>query len=132
MISCTIDKFFKSEYGYYMKEAETSSSGSSYLPNGSEEGEQTIDELTKPNIKSVKFVRHKTAKEYDMGKHADGTPLQAMRVQMETARKIFTDLKGYGENFAFRERHFDRSNAVKIMLYTNFMFVNKTGMDLIV
>jgi hypothetical protein len=51
---------------------------------------------------------------------------------METARKIFTDLRSYGENFAFRERHFDRSNAVKIMLYTNFMFVNKTGTDLIV
>jgi hypothetical protein len=59
MISCTIDKFFKSEYGYYIKETEISSSGSS---SKSMDGEQTIVELTKPNIKSVKFVRHETAK----------------------------------------------------------------------
>jgi hypothetical protein len=49
---------------------------------------------------------------------------------METARKIFTDIRAYGENFDFRDRHFDRSNAVKIMLYPNYMFVNKTDTDI--
>lgn len=45
---------------------------------------------------------------------------------METQRKIFTNLRAYNENFDFRERHFDRSNAVKIMFYTKIMIVNKT------
>ena len=67
-----------------------------------------------------------------MGKKADGTPLESMRVQMETQRKIFTDLRAYNENFDFRDRHFDRSNAVKIMLYTNYMIVNKTEIDILI
>lgn len=46
---------------------------------------------------------------------------------METVRKIYTDLRSYNENFMFRERHFDRSSAVKIMLYPRFMVVNKTN-----
>jgi len=50
---------------------------------------------------------------------------------METVRKIFTDLKAYNENFQFRERSFDRSNAVKIMLYPKYMLVNKTSRDII-
>jgi hypothetical protein len=131
MISCTIDKFFKSEYGFFVKETESSTSGQS-IKSDSGDGQQTIDELTKPNIKSVTFVRHTTAREYDMGKKADGTPLESMRVQMETQRKIFTDLRAYNENFDFRDRHFDRSNAVKIMLYTNYMIVNKTEIDILI
>ena len=50
---------------------------------------------------------------------------------METVRKIFTDLKAYNENFQFRERIFDKSNAVKIMLYPKYIIVNKTKKDLI-
>ena len=45
---------------------------------------------------------------------------------METVRKIFQDLKAYYENFQFRDCHFDRSNAVKIMLYPKYMLVNKS------
>jgi hypothetical protein len=62
-------------------------------------------------------------------KTEDGRDLEKMQVHMETVRKIFTDLRSYNENFAFRERHFDRSNSVKIMLYTKYMVVNKTSLD---
>lgn len=55
-----------------------------------------------------------------------------MLVQMETVRKVYTDLQPYRENFQFRERHFDRSSAVKIMLYPRFMVVNKSDSDIII
>lgn len=49
---------------------------------------------------------------------------------METVRKIFTDIRAYNENFEFRDRFFDRSNSVKIMLYPKYMVVNKTSTDI--
>ena len=127
MISSTIDKFFKSDFGFYDPEPEESNKKSQI----NEGGDQVIDELTKPNIKGVKFYRHSTAEEYDKMQTADGKPLEVMQVHMETVRKIFTDLKAYNENFQFRERIFDKSNAVKIMLYPKYIIVNKTKKDLI-
>ena len=127
MISSTIDKFFKSDFGFYDPEPEESNKQSQI----NEGGDQVIDELTKPNIKGVKFYRHSTAEEYDKMQTADGKPLEVMQVHMETVRKIFTDLKAYNENFQFRERIFDKSNAVKIMLYPKYIIVNKTKKDLI-
>jgi hypothetical protein len=85
--------------------------------------------MSKPNVKSVKFYRHATPEEYNNMCTDDGKPLEKMQVHMETVRKIFTDIRAYNENFAFRERHFDRSNSVKIMLYAKYMVVNKTGTD---
>lgn len=55
-----------------------------------------------------------------------------MLVQMETVRKVYTELEQYRENFQFRERHFDRSSSVKIMLYPRFMVVNKCDQDIMI
>lgn len=98
MISSTIDKFFKSDFGFYDYESEKSSK-KSQKSQANEEGDQVIDELTKPNIKGVKFYRHSTPEEYNEMETADGEPLEVMQVHMETVRKIFTDLKAYNENF---------------------------------
>ena len=86
--------------------------------------------MTKPNIKSVKFYRHASPEEYDNMQTADGKDLEKMQVHMETVRKIFTDVRAYNENFEFRDRFFDRSNAVKIMLYPKYMIINKTTTDI--
>jgi len=58
-----------------------------------------IEDRSKPNIKGVKFMRYATDDEYNNNQKADGTPLEVMQVHMETVRKIYTDIKDYGENF---------------------------------
>jgi hypothetical protein len=44
-------------------------------------------------------MRYATDDEYNNNQKADGTPLEVMQVHMETVRKIYTDIKDYGENF---------------------------------
>ena len=126
MISTTIDKFFKSEFGFYDDVSEDAK------PLANEKGDQVIEDRSKPNIKGVKFMRYATDEEYNNNEKADGTPLEIMQVHMETVRKIYTDIKDYGENFQFRERVFDRSNAVKIMMYPRYVLVNKTKKNVII
>ncbi len=48
---------------------------------------------------------------------------------METVKNIFTDQVNYNGNFQYRDMHFNKSCAVKIMLYARFMIVNKTKRD---
>jgi hypothetical protein len=61
----------------------------------------------------------------------DGTPLEEMLMEMESVKKIFTNIKAYHENFIFRERLFDISNAKRIIMYPRYIVVNKTKKDLI-
>lgn len=131
MISCTIKKFFKGTYGVaasdrQRKDQEAQPSDESQL------SEEEIKNRLRFTTKSVKFVRHETPEEYDRGKRQDGAPLETMQVQMEPVRKVYTDIELYRENFQFRERHFDRSNAVKIMMYPRFVVVNKSDSDIII
>ena len=69
LLSCTVDKFFKSDWKFY---DEVTSS------QGKEDGDQVIGDSDRPNIKAVKFVRHATAREYDMNEREDGTELERM------------------------------------------------------
>jgi len=131
MISCTINKFFQGTFGFaaddrYDKTKEAQQSDESQL------SEEEIKNRRRFTTKSVKFVRHETPQEYDAGKRKDGGPLEKMQVQMETVQKVYTDIKLYRENFQFRERHLDRSNAVKIMLYPRFVVINKSDSDIII
>ena len=119
-----LNKFFQGTFGFaaddrYDKTKEAQQSDESQL------SEEEIKNRRRFTTKSVKFVRHETPQEYDAGKRKDGGPLEKMQVQMETVQKVYTDIKLYRENFQFRERHLDRSNAVKIMLYPRFVVINK-------
>jgi len=49
---------------------------------------------------------------------------------METVKKIYSDLKQYGQNFEFRHKLIDISIAVKVMIYPAYMLVNKTNLDI--
>lgn len=51
---------------------------------------------------------------------------------LEYVKKIFNiELESYGEKFEHRERLIDVSIAFKMMIYPDYMLVNKTNYDIL-